>query len=64
MSFHFESIPNRQSRPTILIRKAWRENGRLKKKTLANLTQLPPHIIQGIKALFEGGVTVLSTCRS
>ena len=58
MSFHFESIPNRQSRPTILIRKAWRENGRLKKKTLANLTQLPPHIIQGIKALFEGGVTV------
>ncbi len=53
MYFHFEAIPNRRSRPTILIRKAWRENGRLKKKTLANLTQLPPNIIQGIKAALE-----------
>ena len=58
MSFHLETIPNRNSRPTILIRKAWREDGRLRKKTLANLTQLPPHIIDGVRALFEGGVAV------
>ena len=58
MSFHLETIPNRNSRPTILIRKAWREDGRLRKKTLANLTQLPPHIVDGVKALFEGGVAV------
>ena len=58
MSFHFEVVPNRNSRPTILIRKAWRENGKPKKKTLANLTQLPPHLIDGIRALFRGGVAV------
>ncbi len=58
MSFHLETIPNRNSRPTILIRKAWREDGRLRKKTLANLTQLPPHIIDGVRALFDGGVAV------
>ena len=58
MSFHLETIPNRKSRPTILIRKAWREDGRLRKKTLANLTQLPPHIVDGIRGLFEGGVAI------
>ena len=58
MSFHLETIPNRRSRPTILIRKAWREDGRLRKKTLANLTQLPPHIVDGIRGLFEGGVAI------
>ena len=58
MSFHLETIPNRNSRPTILIRKAWREDGRLRKKALANLTQLPPHIVDGVRALFEGGVAV------
>ena len=58
MSFHFEVVPNRNSRPTILIRKAWRENGKPRKKTLANLTQLPPHLVDGIRALFRGGVAV------
>ncbi len=58
MSFHLETIPNRKSRPTVLIRKAWREDGRLRKKTLANLTQLPPHIVDGIRGLFEGGVAI------
>ena len=58
MSFHVETIPNRNSRPTILIRKARREDGRLRKKTIANLTELPPHVVAGVRALIRGGVTV------
>ena len=56
MSLHVDSIPNRKSRPTILIREAWREGDRIIKKTLCNITHLPPHIIDGIRAMLKGGV--------
>ncbi len=56
MSFHVDTIPNRKSRPTILLRQAWREGDRIVKKTLCNLTHLPPHIVDGIRAMLKGGV--------
>ena len=37
MSHHVESIPNRNRRPTILLRKAWREGKRIRKKTQGSL---------------------------
>ncbi len=58
MPFHVETIPNRGSRPTVLVREAWREDGRLRKRTVANLTRLPPHVVDGVRALFRGGVAV------
>ncbi len=58
MPFHVETIPNRGSRPAVLIREAWREDGRLRKRTVANLTRLPPHVVDGVRALFRGGVAV------
>ena len=56
MSLHVDIIPNRKSRPTILLREAWREGNRIRKKTLCNLTHLPPHIVDGIRAMLKGGV--------
>ena len=56
MSYHVESIPNRNRRPTILLRKAWREGKRIRKKTLANLTSLPPGMVEGIRRVIKGGV--------
>ena len=56
MSYHVDVIPNRKSRPTILLRRAWREGNRIRKKTLSNLTHLPPQIVDGIKAMLKGGV--------
>jgi len=58
MSFHVETIPNRGSGPTVLIREAWREDGRLRKRAVANLTRLPPHVVDGVRALFRGGVAI------
>ena len=37
-----DTIPNRGSRPTILIRHSYREGRKVKKRTLANITHLPP----------------------
>ena len=56
MSYHVEAIPDRNRRPTILLRKAWREGKRIRKKTLANLTSLPPGMVEGIRRVVKGGV--------
>ena len=60
MSYHLESIPNRNSRPTLLIREAWREGKRIRKKTRANLTGMPEPLVNGIGALLKGGIALES----
>ena len=60
MSYHFEAIPNRNSRPTLLIREAWREGKRIRKKTRANLTGMPEPLVNGIRALLKGGIALES----
>ena len=58
MSFHIESIPNQANKPAILLRQAWREGRRVRKKTLANLSKLPPDVIDGFRAVLKGGLAV------
>jgi len=43
---YIESIPNRNSRPAILLREAWREGKSIKKKTVANLTDWPEEKVE------------------
>jgi hypothetical protein len=50
-----DTIPNRKSPPAILLRESYREGGRVKKRTLANLSKLPQALIDGIARLLEGG---------
>ena len=52
-------IPNRGSPPAILLRESYREGGKIKKRTLCNLTHWPPSLLEGFKALLKGG-TVMS----
>ncbi|MCY4021976.1 MAG: IS1634 family transposase [Anaerolineaceae bacterium] len=40
------------------MRKAWREGKRIRKQTIANLTHLPPELIEGIRRVLKGGVVV------
>ena len=49
-----DTIPNRKSPPAVLLRESYREGGRVKKRTLANLSKLPPALIDGIVALLDG----------
>ena len=58
MAFYVESIPNRNSPPAVLLRQAWREGKRIRRKTIANLSQLPPEAIHGIRTVLQGGVAV------
>ena len=50
-----DTIPNRKSPPAILLRESYREGGRVKKRTLANLSKLPRRLIDGIRGLIAGG---------
>ena len=50
-----DTIPNRKSPPAVLLRESYREGGRVKKRTLANLSKLPQALIDGIVALLDGG---------
>ena len=52
---YIESVPNRQSPPCILLREDHREGSKVVKKTLANLTKWPTHVVEGLRVLIKGG---------
>lgn len=54
VSMYIEAVPNRKSKPTILLRKSWREGKKTKKKTIANLTHLPSEAIEILRQLLNG----------
>jgi transposase len=55
---YIESVPNRSSPPAILLRESYREGGKVRKRTLANLTDWPKDIVEGLRALLRGGKVV------
>ncbi len=51
---YIERVPNRNSPPCILLRESFRHEGKVKHRTLANLTDWPKHILAGLRLLLEG----------
>jgi hypothetical protein len=51
-----EIVPNRTSPPAVLLRESYREGGKVKKRTLANLSKLPLGVVEGLRTLLKGGV--------
>ena len=50
------TVPNRNSPPAILLRESYRENGKVKTRTLANLSHLPSHQIQALRLALSGSL--------
>jgi rhodanese-related sulfurtransferase len=59
---YIESVPNRNSPPAILLRESYREGGKVRKRTLCNLSDWDPAHIEGLRAVLKGG-TVISPDR-
>jgi transposase len=57
---YIERVPNRNSPPAILLRESYREDGKIKKRTLANVTSWPERVVEGLRVLLRGGVAVES----
>lgn len=53
-------IPNRNSRPAILLRQGYREGGKVKNRTLANLSHWPPERIEALRQVLRGATTPLT----
>jgi len=51
---YVETVPNRGSRPAILLREGWREGGRVRKRTIANLSDWPQEKIEALRAVLRG----------
>jgi len=55
---YIEAVPNRSSPPAILLRESFRADGRVRKRTLANLSAWPTALVEGFRTLLKGGVVV------
>jgi transposase len=51
---YIETVPNHGSRPTVLLREGWREAGKIKKRTIANLTDWSEHKVRALAAVLRG----------
>ena len=50
---YVEIVPNRNSRPAILLREGWREGKKVCKRTLANLTDWPAPQVQALRRVLK-----------
>ena len=51
---YVERIPNRNSPPTILLRESYRDGDKIKKRTLANLSDWPEPKIEALRRVLRG----------
>lgn len=51
---YIDRVPNRSSPPAVLLRESWREDGKIRKRTLANLSALPPEAIEVLQRVLKG----------
>ena len=57
---YIERVPNRESPPAVLLRESYREGGKVRKRTLANLSKWPDELVRGLRVLLKGGVALKS----
>ena len=53
VTMYVETIPNRHSPPTILLREGWREGKKVRRRTLANLTHWPVAKVEALRRLLR-----------
>ena len=55
---YIESVPNRNSPPAILLRERYRQDGKVRKRTLCNLSDWPTVHIEGLRGVLKGGTVI------
>jgi transposase len=54
------TVPNRNSPPAILLRESYRQNGKVKSRTLANISHLPPQQLAALRLALAGSLPASS----
>jgi len=55
---YIATIPNRNSPPAILLRESYRQNGKVKNRTLANLSKWPPDKVEALRQALKGKASI------
>ena len=55
---YIEAVPNRSSPPAILLRESYRQDGKVRKRTLCNLSDWPTAHIEGLRGVLKGGTVI------
>src|ERR1035438_9787859 len=55
------TVPNRKSPPAILLRESYRQDGKVKTRTLANITHLASPQIEALRSALSGSATAPAT---
>ena len=54
VAMHIDIVPNRNSKPAVLLRESYREGKKVRKRTIANLSKLPKdQVVFGTSVLLE-----------
>jgi transposase len=53
ISMYVEVVPNRKSPPAVLLRESFRQDGKVKKRTLANLSKWAPEKVEALRLLLR-----------
>jgi Transposase DDE domain len=56
-------VPNRSSPPAVLLRESWREDGKVKTRTLANLTHWPDRKVEALRRVLRGETVIAAAER-
>jgi hypothetical protein len=51
---YIEAVPNRNSPPAILLRESYRHEGKVRKRTLCNLSDWSPAHVEGLRGVLKG----------
>jgi transposase len=55
---YIDVVPNRNSPPAVLLREAWREGKKVKRRTVANLTNWPEEKVEALRRVLKGETVV------
>jgi hypothetical protein len=58
------SVPNRGSPPAVLLRESYRDEGKVKTRTLANLSHWPEHKVETLKRALKGLPPAIDLCEA
>src|SRR4051812_1048238 len=55
---YIEAVPNRNSPPAVLLRESYRAGGKVRKRTLCNLSDWPVAYVEGLRGVLKGGTVI------
>lgn len=55
---YIERVKNRNSPPAVLLRESYRQDGKVLKRTIANLSKWPEDLVEGLQVLLHGGMAI------